>query len=178
MPSINHSFDKTMSFWSSVRHLFEQDDGSLPDIFVEALSPDQVIAAYEWLRTRGKPQDDATVWSNEKQADVLIRDVPFPARALCDGRIDGFRHQLIGLSINGVKLPPLTVLVSPNELSFDYRMGAEWDERKLLALFELLRTIRSFAPEARILQAEEGSYDNPSSEFSKAFELYAASAGA
>jgi len=41
-----------MNTWIYVKLLFEIDDGSLPDIYVENLSYDQIVAVYEfkWFR--------------------------------------------------------------------------------------------------------------------------------
>ena len=165
---------RRMSPWHEVRHLFERDDGSLPDIFFENLSPEQLVAAYEWLSSQCEVPHHATVWSTEQQQDVPLCEVPFPARAFCQGRIESFRHSLEGLSVGGVALPTLSVCLLLTELSLDYRMGSEWNERKVIALFELLRHLRQIAPQARIVQADEGGYKTPNIEFSRALEAYVA----
>ena len=162
-----------MSAWEKLRHLFERDDGSLPDIFVEGLSGEEVVAAYEWLTARSRAEEAATVWSVTEKEDIPIREVPRPAYELCIGNIESFRHQLQGLSALGVQLPLLTVFVMQNEISFDYRMGPGWNERSVEALFEILRNLRMIAPRAKITRTEEGGDGEPDEEFRIAFDAYA-----
>jgi hypothetical protein len=161
-----------MSPWQKVKHLFELNDGSLPDIFVENLSSEELVAVYEWLSNLAEIPRRTTVWSTENQQDIPICEVPFPARAFREGRIASFRHLLVGLSVDGVVLPTLSVCLVSNELSLDYRMGSEWNEQKVAALFELLRNLLRLAPQARIVQADEGSFKAPNVAFSLAFEAF------
>lgn len=162
-----------MSAWEKIRHLFERDDGSLPDIFLQGLSGEEVVVVYEWLTARSRPQEGATVWSITENRDIHIREVLRPANELCIGNIESFRHQLKGLSALGLELPLLTVFVMPNEISLDYRMGPDWNERRVEALFEILRNLRMIAPRAKITRAEEGAHDKPDEEFGEAFDAYA-----
>ena len=134
-----------INLWLQVRHLFEQDDGSLPDIFIVNISHEQKMVIYEWLI---------------EQCSVSKRDA------------DNFRHRLIGLNYVGVELPEMTVCLAADELSLDYRMGVEWGEKAVTALFELLRQVYQISPQAIIFQADEGKSINPNVEFSQALEVY------
>lgn len=167
-----------MNPWPRVKHLFERDDGSLPDIFVENLSPDEIVVVYEWLLSQCTIAGDPTLWSLEAEQDVPIREVPYPARAFVQRKVASFRHCLASLVVGKVELPTLSVCVEPEGVSFDYRMGSEWGEREVLALFELLRQLCQLVPNARILQADEGGYSRPNVEFSEALQAYAANADA
>jgi hypothetical protein len=168
-------YDDYMNIWNELKHLFETDDGSLPDIFISNLTDQELIAAYEWLSTQCDASDQTTVWSKEKNQDILLNEIRFPARAFCDGQIESFHHWLKGLSINGVTLPELSICLFPNELVIDYRMGAEWNEENVLTLFALLRRLQQIAPQARISQADEGGYKHPNIEFTQALEAYSLS---
>lgn len=162
-----------MNTWSKLRHLFDGSEGSLPDILVEGLSRDQVVAAHEWLMTKSRPGDHNLAWSIEEQRDVPLHDIPHPARAMCLGRIESFHHLLVGLSIGDVELPLLGVFVFPDELWFHYQTGPEWNEKSLLALFEVLRMVWTFAPQALISRTEEGArHDQRDPDFAEALEAY------
>ena len=163
-----------MNLWHHVKHLFEKDDGSLPDIYVENLSSEETVAVYEWLMGQCEIAHNPKLWSVEEQLDVPIREVVNPARAFAEGRVETFRHCLAGLRSYGVALPELSVSVEADGLSFDYRMGKHWTERTVLALFELLRQVQRLAPQARIFQADEGGHSCPNVEFSEAFTAYVA----
>jgi hypothetical protein len=166
-----------MRLWPKVKHLFEKDDGSLPDIYVEGISPDQTIALYEWLMEQCEIYGSPTLWSIEKQLDIPIREIPQVARAFFQGRVESFRHGIVGLAIRDVLLPALSVCVDSDGLSLDFRKGAEWDEQKVAALFDLLLQFREKAPQANIKQCDEGSYLNPNEEFAEALKLYASQSG-
>ncbi|MES2611797.1 MAG: hypothetical protein V4679_16225 [Pseudomonadota bacterium] len=164
----------TTPWWPILRHLFEVDDGSLPDIFVEDLSPEQIVTVYEWLRGQCSGAGDSTLWHIDLQQDVLVSDVAHPARAFVQGKVEDFRHGLVGLRVGGVELPPLTVGVGTGGLSMDYRMGPDWNEQTLRALLELLRQVWAMAPHARILRADEGGHACPDLEFTEALRAYVA----
>lgn len=166
--------DVTTPWWPILRHLFEVDDGSLPDIFIKDLSSEQIVAVYEWLRVESSGTGDSTLWRIDLQQDVLVRNVPHPARDFVQGRVDSFRHCLAGLRVGDVELPPLTVSVESGGLSMDYRMGPDWNEQTLRALLELLRRVWAMAPHARILRADEGGHACPDLEFTQALRAYVA----
>lgn len=158
--------------WIRVKHLFEVDDGSLPDIYVENLCADEIVDVYEWLMGQCAIAGSPTLWSVESQKNLAIRDVPNPARAMVEGRVESFRHCLVGLYCHGVALPELSVCVESSSLSFDYRMGSLWTNGTVWALFELLRQLRQRVANARIYQTSEGGYPHPNAEFSEAFAEY------
>ena len=135
-----------MNPWPRVKHLFERDDGSLPDLFVENLSPDQTVVVYEWLLSQCSIAGNPTVWSFETERDVPVRDVPYPARAFVQSKVESFRHCVTGLFVGEVELPALSVSVESEGLSFDYRMGPDWNEQSVVALFALLRKVQQLAP--------------------------------
>ena len=162
-----------MQPWPLLKHLFEADDGSLPDVFVENLLEEEVVLLYNWLMNQCTAPADATVWNRDLGLDVPIATVPDAANAVVCGTIDSFRHGLIGLSFDGLQLPQLSVWLAPNEISLDYRMGPHWNEQTFTAFFGLLRKMQSLAPRARVFQADEGCYGSPNEEFSETFLLFA-----
>ena len=145
--------------WPRLNDLFDTDDGSLPDIFVENLSSDQVIQIYRWVRSQCEIYCDAgdpTLWHCELECDVPIKSLDNPAQLVISGRVENFRHGLTCFSFSGVVLPQLTVAVSPNEIAFDYRMGSEWGPSQVAALFDFLWAIQEMAPDAKIFHVHEG----------------------
>jgi hypothetical protein len=161
-----------MPLWPKLRHLFDVDDGSLPDINIENLTDVQIVSAYEWLMNQCEIVLEPTLWNIELKSNVLIRELPYPARDFISGKVESFRHCLSELRINGIALPQLSVCVEAGGLSFDYKMGEGWNEQTVTALFDLLCQIRAIAPSSRIFQTEEGGYNNPNPEFSEELEKY------
>ncbi|MGE8441404.1 MAG: hypothetical protein ACN6OS_07425 [Comamonas testosteroni] len=162
-----------MQSWLLVRHLFEVDDGSLPDVFVEGLSGDKVVSIYNWVVSMSGDPGDKTAWCISSNTDVLIRKIASPAQKFIDGKIETFRHPLNGLCVNGTSLPLLTIsLDSSSSISFDYRKGSEWKQSCINAFFELLAGVHALAPSAEIWQADEGTWDTKNPEFSAALKLF------
>src|SRR5690554_7191617 len=145
-----------MNPWPQVKHLFEVDDGMLPDIYVENLANEEIVSIYEWVMSQCAVAHSPTLWSREQQMDIPIQDVQYPARQFIEGKVDTFRHCLAGLKIEGILLPELSVSVEEGGVSFDYRPGEGWNEETVFALFKFLRALKERVPRARIFQADEG----------------------
>jgi hypothetical protein len=161
-----------MHLWQMVKDLFETDDGSLPDIFIEGLEANQVIRVIEWLAALAGPLPPVTVWSRKDETELEMDKLENAAFEVISGNIDPFRVNVGGLAIHGIRLPEMTVFIDKNEIAFDYRMGPSWNEVTVMALFDLLAGIKGIAPNAAIFQAFEGYYQNPNNSFRTAFELY------
>jgi len=163
-----------MKLWEELHHLFENDDGSLPDIFVENISPNESVEIYSWVLSLTKPCGEPTLWSLEEDRDIKITEISNPALYYIQGKSESFRHGLEEFEINGTKIPQLTIALNESGVEFDYRKGKEWGVKEIDALFEFLYQIKGLAPSAKITQAYEGGHHEPNKEFSKSFEDYAA----
>jgi hypothetical protein len=145
--------------WEQLHDLFEADDGSLPDVFIEELTSDQIRAVYQWIRSRCDPYcDEGTpvFWDRREKRNVPIDSVDDPSALVVAGRAEPFRQGLSRFAIAGVELPPLTIAVWPDRIDLDYRMGSDWGAAQLSAFFELLWVIQQMAPNAQISHACEG----------------------
>lgn len=163
-----------MNLWEELHHLFEIDDGSLPDIFVENISPNESVEIYSWVLSLTKPYGQPTLWSLEEERDIKITELSNPALYYMQGKSESFRHGLVEFEICGTKIPQLSIAVNESGVEFDYRMGAEWGGKELDALFHFLYQIKRLAPTANIFQAYEGGYHKPNKEFSESFDDYVA----
>ena len=158
--------------WQQVRGLFDTDDGSLPDVYVENLTPDEVVAIYEWAVTQGGVPKDKTVWRIADQQELSIFEVNAPAREFVNGVIAGFRHRLEGLAIDGCVLPLLTISLEDDScVSFDYRKGHEWDNGTINAFLMFLSFVHELAPGAHIWQTDEGGSE-PTPQFDIALKEF------
>lgn len=159
-----------LDVWENLRHLFENDDGSLPDIFVENMTKEQIVNVYNWIVSKAGIYGEPTLWSIKEDRDIPIKKVNNPAQKFVNQEVETFRHGLENFNLNGIKMPPLTICVETGGLSFDYRKGKDWGVKEVNALFDFLIMISQMSPDSKIIQAEEGSYETPSSEFSKVFQ--------
>ena len=163
-----------MGVIASVRHLFTNDDGSLPDIYVLGLTSTEADELYRSIRLQTLDPGDAVTWSNSEQASIPIRELVNPAESLAKGRIALFRHLLGGFAPSGTELPELTVAMEPDHISFDHRMGAHWTDDAIEALLAFLARIKRAHPNARIVRADEGSHEYSDREFEEAVNVLAA----
>ncbi len=145
--------------WQQILDLFNDDERTIPDVFVGGLSPDELIDVYDWIMTQCTIMDSPTpiAWSIKAQADVPVASLPSPVRAFVEGEIEYFRHGLAGLAIDGVELPLLIISMEGGGcIAFDYQKGPDWTETTICAFLEMLARLRQRAPGARIWQVEEG----------------------
>lgn len=148
------------NYWQKLKDLFDADDGSLPDVFIDELSGEQVCAIYSWIMSQATIYDAPTLWHALEGKEIPIRSVNSPAAAVVRGEIPQFRHGLTNFQVAGVELYGLTICVSSNQISFDYQMGDDWDAPQVTALLDLLTTIRRLAPDAQISHQFEGAGKN------------------
>lgn len=161
-----------MELWEKVHHLFDTDDGSLPDIFIENITENESIKIYSWVLSLTQPQKDANVWSIKDNKVILITDLVNPAQEYVQGNIESFRHCLEEFIFYGINIPQLSISIGETGIDLDYRMGKEWGEKEVIALFEFLFQIIVIAPNAKIVQAYEGGYYSPNLDFTKAFDEF------
>lgn len=107
--------------WSHLAFLFDIDDGSLPEIWVLNLSPAQIEAVINLLESLGNQV------GGSPPEHIVVR----------------------GIRIAGVTIPDLGVSRGHAEVILDYRMGEGWNADSFGALMELLRRIRTVAPDSK-----------------------------
>ncbi|WP_157522248.1 hypothetical protein [Mitsuaria sp. 7] len=161
--------------WRQILDLFTPDDGSLPDVFIDGMSYEEMIDVYAWVTSQCGVFGNPTAWHKAEQRDIPLALLPSAARSFVDGDIEGFRHGLVMLRSAGVELPELTLcLEAPDCISFDYRKGPAWTEATITAFLAFLAQIHRRAPGATIWHAEEGGADRPTVAFEKALRQFEA----
>jgi hypothetical protein len=127
--------------WDELLEIFGTDDGSLPDIELNNLLGNEVILGYEFVRNHSRriSSKKPIYWSTSKDCDVPFSHEENPAILVVSGEAESF-HLCFGEieSPSGKRIPELGLYVSTDSLSFDYRMGAQWNEEAIQGLFELI----------------------------------------
>lgn len=160
--------------WRELAYLFEEDDGSLPEVRLIDIPSGGAARIFQELRNRAEPLEPTqTIWDEELGRDVPLEDVPDAATLVAEERIQGFHVVLRGISSHSIRLPELGVFVCQNNVELDYRMGSEWNAEVLAAFVELLADLRRLAPAAR-LDLEDGVLENVREHFRRAVETYLA----
>jgi hypothetical protein len=157
-----------MSLWDEVKEFFDEEDGVIPDIFVDQLSQRDVETVYAWIRSVSTICGEPTLWSIKENRAIPIAVIENPARDFNAGEVETFHHTF-DIEVNGTAIPTLGVFVEDRALAFDYCTGKEWGAQQVIALFEFLSLIKDKCPPVRIY---EGHRDRPSMQFVRAFERY------
>lgn len=127
---------------------------------------------YRCVRSLSRLPENSTCGDKEKSSDILISSLPNQAEQVVNGSISHFRHLLLDLIIDGIQIPELSIEVSKDSISFDYRMGKSWGEIQLKALFIFLRKLKEIAPKARIYHCDEACDEPTNDVFEKCFDFF------
>ena len=130
--------------WSKVHDCFETDDGSLPAVELQRLTPLEVGRLYSLIRASSQIVDeDPSFWDEEAGMSRALDDVPNAGLLVALGKASVFHFVAEGLSANGALIPALGVQVFQDTIAVDYRMGGEWNERSVFAFFSWLDNLIS-----------------------------------
>ncbi len=129
--------------WDSLKEFFEDNDGSLPEIYLKNLGPETVQSIFDllWNRGRDVSSDGAVFHDRRDDRAKPIESAYEVAGLVCKGDAESIHVLLGGLACGGATIPDLGVGVHPDEIILDYRMGPEWGPLELAALFGLLREL-------------------------------------
>ncbi len=141
--------------WRIARRNFTEDDGSLPGIEFRNLHSNSVRNIVNYFFLHGDlTAEDATLWHNEMQAEVPIKQFDDPAGLVTSG-IAAPVHCCVQLSVRGTNsIPVLGLFVFQHVVEIDYRMGCEWNPDNVDAFFRLLSHLKQIAPEASVESAD------------------------
>jgi hypothetical protein len=127
--------------WSKLLKVFGTNDGSLPDIELCNLSGFEVIHGYNFVRNHSSriSSKEPSFWSTSKNCDVPFSYGDSPAELVVSGKAESFHLCFDDIkSPSGKLIPELGLFVFTDSLSFDYRMGPQWNKESIEGLFELI----------------------------------------
>jgi hypothetical protein len=137
--------------WSELSWLFEDDDGSLPEVRLRTSSPDATARIFEKLYRRSTPlASTQTVWHNERRQEVAVSALSDPGTLAVRGVIGPLHIVARGIRSAEVGLPDLGVSVDPDGVAIDYRMGDTWNPDVLAAFVELIGELLALDPKTRV----------------------------
>jgi hypothetical protein len=138
--------------WESLHDLFDTDDGSLPDVYIENLNSEAIVQGYALLRERASHivTHDPSFWSIHDGKDCPLESVPNAAALVVSFQADPFHVVFGGITAGGCVVPDLGVFVFQESLALDYRMGPEWGPPQLEAFFHLLMELTFLNPNCTV----------------------------
>ena len=150
--------------WESVRVFFELDDGSLPEVVVSGLAPQEVQFVFDFLKghaANGTLVGQTTWVPARGGADVLVLELQSPGLAAAEGRLPALHLVFRGVSFSGVRLPDLGAYFEVDAVAIDYFQGAQWGPVTIGAFADLLGAIAESCPEAVFDPYDEVQSERP-----------------
>ena len=148
--------------WNDLHEMFDEDDGSLPEIRVQYSNTSAPVEGFQLIqhlsetnRRAHNAPSEPTFWSVPEQEERRVDSVPNAAALVVSGDAEPFHLVFSGIEIDGTSIPDLGVYVFPDELALNYRMGPEWGPEQVNALFSLLHELTQIDRGAR-LTLEDG----------------------
>jgi hypothetical protein len=140
-----------IDLWYALHSLFDTDDGSLPEIWIDDLSDLGVENIFAFLRSRGTTlPEEPCYWDYRLQREMPIDSVPNAAQLVIQGEAAPFHVVMQGLSFSETTIPDLGIFIFSQRIIIDYRMGSAWGPAELIALFEMFKEIHRLDPDATI----------------------------
>lgn len=134
--------------WNELEEIFNTDDGSLPDIELNNLSSQEVIAGYEIVRNCAEKisSKNPSYWSISAGKEIEIQFDQNPVQHVIDQEAEPIHLCFAGIrSPSGKAVPELGIFVFTDSLVLDYRMGQEWNAEAIEGLFEIIKGIASIS---------------------------------
>lgn len=135
--------------WNTTHDIFDIDDGTNPEICICGLTPEQVVAGYNFirkksLRLRGNP----TFFCYENLQDNGLDDIGNAAEYVCKRHANPFHFVVATLKIGRGVLYDLGFFILDNAIAIDYLRGPLWGEREIETLLNIIIEIRRNAPDS------------------------------
>jgi hypothetical protein len=125
--------------WNELSWLFEDDDGSLPEVRLLTSAPAATARIFEELRRRSAPLGPTqTVWHNVRKEEVSVATLGDAGALAVRGALGQLHIVARDIESAGIRLPDLGVSVDPDGIAIDYRMGESWNPGVLAAFVDLL----------------------------------------
>jgi hypothetical protein len=166
--------------YEAISLLFEEDDGSLPEVQIDGITADEAQAMLDVLLGLADPlRPEQTVWDEERDAPLPIADYPDAGRRAADGRLTALHVVLTGLRSGETDLPDLGVSIWRGTFALDYHGGPDWSPPVLSAFVELLCALLDLSADGQLVLADEVSTALPAKQqehFREAVRRYRAAA--
>jgi hypothetical protein len=131
---------------------FTIDDGSLPEIEVRFLNDGGVVEGLSYLFSLGArdaSSGGASVWMKGSTENRPFEG-PSDAELVIAGRAEAFHLVLASIECAGCPIPALGVLVLPDQLVLDYRMGPEWGFNEIRMFLDMLSHLRKLGGDVSV----------------------------
>lgn len=128
--------------WNHVHDIFDENDGSCPEICICGLSTAEVIAAYRLVRKQARFMvGRARFLDHETGNEIGLDEVECAAALVCEKKASPFHFMVRNLEFKRCEAYELGVFVFDNAIAFDYEKSRLWGESQIQALLMLVNEI-------------------------------------
>lgn len=137
-------------------YFFNTDDGGLPEIEIKNLSKKEGKNIFLSLfESGGKLSDNQRIWV--KDSEINCEDFE-DLSSLYDALLEPSQHVIVEkIQVGASTIPPIGVFAFENEIELNYKMGKEWNENSIYALFDFFKIVKKIAPNCVIEWSKDGS---------------------
>lgn len=135
--------------WNTTHDIFDIDDGAYAEICICGLSCEQVIAGYNFIRSKSRRlRGEPSFFSYEVQDEVGIDEIGNAAEFVCKRLGKPFHFVSATTKIGKCNLYELGFFILDNAIAIDFQRGPLWGESQIEALLNIILEIRKNATES------------------------------
>lgn len=137
--------------WNEIHDMFDEDDGSFPEICICGLSAAEVTAGYRLIREKtqflvGGPR----FFNVEAGCEMTLDEVENAAQLVCTRKAQPFHFMVRNLSLAQGSVHELGVFILDNAIALDYEKGRLWGELQIETLLLLINKLKEGSTKAFI----------------------------
>ena len=135
--------------WNTTHDIFDIDDGNYSEICICSLTPAQVVAGYNFIRSKSKRlRGNPVLYSFESRQEIGLDEVTNAAELVCRRQAHPFHFVSATLRLDRGILYDLGFFILDNAIAIDYKPGPLWGELEIETLMRIIMGIRNNAPES------------------------------
>lgn len=137
--------------WNDIHDMFDEDDGSFPEICICGLTAAEVAAGYQLIRKCarilvGKPAFYEIASGKERELD----EVTCAASLVCAKQANPFHFLVRNMAFRKGEVHEAGVFILDNAIAFDYPKSCLWGEIQIETLLLLINKIKEGSEKAFI----------------------------
>ena len=137
--------------WNTTHDIFDIDDGSNPEICICGLTPEQVVAGYNFIRKKSQRlRGTPTFFCYENLSDNGLDDIGNAAEYVVKRHANPFHFIAATFKLGRGILYDIGFFILDNAIAIDYLKGPLWGEREIETLMRIIIEIRRNATESFI----------------------------
>ena len=133
--------------WNTTHDIFDTDDGNYSEICICSLTPEQVVAGYNFIRSKSRRlRGIPTFFSYETQQEMELDSIGNAAEYVCRRKAKPFHFVSATIRVDRGILSDIGFFILDNAIAIDYQQGPLWGELEIETLMRIVMEIRKDAP--------------------------------